>query len=1269
MTKKTLTLLFFLYCLSYKSAAQSFYYCDSSNSLGIIDISDGNCRDTNIFLYSERFGDIAFSPDGRVFGTRGKELYDISNGGLILIGEFSGNVNALTCNSEGIIYGASDDGGLHTYSLSSRMFRRIGTMPYLPTGDLTFNGGQLYMASENNRMILVNINNPSASQIFMTINTVDPIESFYSVVTFAVDCDSVVTFALGGFFTPGVGQGTRIYALDLENKTTTLLCTVPIRMFGAASPLEFLASDCELVVDLDLDNSSGALVHDFFADTTCTSPLALTDTDVQVYAQLGKVDSMRIRLYEGVLAPGQEYLTLAGSGSVSVSGSGTTELRLVNTGSATFADFEAAIQALRYVNDAPSAGVRKVGFTAYAGGDSSKVAVAHVPFGFSSAGAGQDTTLAFCAGAAPINLFSTLSGNPASGGTWQPNTAAGNGIFNPAMDSAGIYRYIVSGTCGADTAVVTVNLSAGPVFTLGDDFIICEPDTTTRILEPQNLAPGNYTYQWNDASRNRTQIVQPYNEYWLWVTDEQGCSYRDTLFITRSILGVVGQFNLRVRNPISCNGASDGSLRVIPPARDIQWSNGDTSIFATNLRAGTYTVTATDELGCSISDSFNLTEPPLLEVSTNRSIDSSTCNATATLTATGQGGTAPYNFVWSDSTKTATLVTDSSGIYHVTVTDANGCTAVDSVTVALNAGSAVETRDTVTICKGESHTFNNQTLTQSGIYSDTLQTAGGCDSVIILDLRVLPTDTIQIDSNICNGQRVQIGNQTFTTSGSFEIVLQNENGCDSIITLNISVAQAAMDSLSATVCNGESYTFGNQTLTQSGIYEDTLQAVSGCDSVIRLDLKVLPAVMNTVDTSICKGQSLTIANQTFDTSGTFTFTLLNENGCDSIIVLNLNVTNTVTQTIADTICNGETYTFNNETLTQSGTYRDTFLTTSGCDSIVVLDLVVSPQPTVEIGSYSTFCSRLIQLFTTGNYSQIRWSTDATTDTIAVTPLSLFNTYSVTVSNGGKCTATDSILLENAFGAGSTAWLTTCFDPYAELLINEPVNGLPPYRYAINDLPLQDNPFFDSLMAGEYKIIVEDGAGCQYESDLTIPKADSIFLNLTADTSIRAGQPVTINLQTNAVAPFTVQWSPDNTLNCNNCKSITARPEKTITYAATLTDSNGCNATAQITIEVLRKKDEVSFVPNVFSPNGDGVNDFFTVFAGNEIKQVQVLRVFDRWGNLVYERQNFAPNDEQAGWDGTFNGKAVMQGVYVFYAALEYEDGEAGQVSGEVVLVK
>ena len=117
----------------------------------------------------------------------------------------------------------------------------------------------------------------------------------------------------------------------------------------------------------------------------------------------------------------------------------------------------------------------------------------------------------------------------------------------------------------------------------------------------------------------------------------------------------------------------------------------------------------------------------------------------------------------------------------------------------------------------------------------------------------------------------------------------------------------------------------------------------------------------------------------------------------------------------------------------------------------------------------------------------------------------------------------------------------------------------------------------------------------------------------------------------------------------------------------VTNENGCTATDEVTIRVI--KDRPVYIPNVFSPNGDGVNDGFTIFSGPGLQEIEKLQVFSRWGELVFEASGILPNDESLGWDGLFNGEPVDPGVFVYIAQLRFADLEVVQMEGDVTVLR
>lgn len=263
-----------------------------------------------------------------------------------------------------------------------------------------------------------------------------------------------------------------------------------------------------------------------------------------------------------------------------------------------------------------------------------------------------------------------------------------------------------------------------------------------------------------------------------------------------------------------------------------------------------------------------------------------------------------------------------------------------------NIGTDSSPRDTIsaTICANATYNFGGDLLSVAGTYSDTLVAANGCDSIVTLNLSVLPITRDTISASICEGETYVFGSQTLSVAGTYADTLVAANSCDSIVTLNLTVRPIIRDTISASICEGETYTFGSQTLSVAGIYSDTLTAAAanGCDSIVTLELIVRPVPRDTLNVAICAGETYTFDGQTLSVAGSYTDTLTAANACDSIVVLNLTVNPVFQDTIVVSINEGSTYTFGSQVLDSTGTYIDSLSTVNGCDSIVVLELTVIP---------------------------------------------------------------------------------------------------------------------------------------------------------------------------------------------------------------------------------------------------------------------------------------------------------------------------------------
>ncbi|MFM8512808.1 MAG: hypothetical protein ACKOBI_03565, partial [Bacteroidota bacterium] len=252
------------------------------------------------------------------------------------------------------------------------------------------------------------------------------------------------------------------------------------------------------------------------------------------------------------------------------------------------------------------------------------------------------------------------------------------------------------------------------------------------------------------------------------------------------------------------------------------------------------------------------------------------------------------------------------------------------------------------ICQGQSYVFGTQTLTVAGNYTRTIPAANGCDSVITLTLTVRPNSTASLSATICQGQSYVFGTQTLTAAGNYTRTIPAVNGCDSVITLNLTVNPNSSSTISVSVCQGQSYAFGSQTLNVPGTYTRTLVAANGCDSVITLNLSFRPNSTTTIQDSICFGSFYLFGAQVLTSSGIYTQSQQSANGCDSLTVLTLTVLPNSTASLQATICQGDYYWFGGDTLRNPGFYNDTLVALNGCDSVVILQLRVNAAPQTNL---------------------------------------------------------------------------------------------------------------------------------------------------------------------------------------------------------------------------------------------------------------------------------------------------------------------------------
>ena len=385
--------------------------------------------------------------------------------------------------------------------------------------------------------------------------------------------------------------------------------------------------------------------------------------------------------------------------------------------------------------------------------------------------------------------------------------------------------------------------------------------------------------------------------------------------------------------------------------------------------SGDYTYTTTTAAGCDSTITLHLT---ISDVMTSTDVQTSCgsftwidgityteSNNTATFTTTASNGcdsVITLNLTVNNPAGTSTTATEcgsytwngtdytTSGTYNYSYTDNNGCTVVDTLVLTINQ----PTTETVNASACGSYTWNGETYTASGIYTDTLTNVAGCDSIVTLALTINQPVYSTISETACDSYTWTDGDgMTYTASGSYVYSVAAANGCDSIVTLNLTINNAVTATETVTACS--SYLWNGTEYTISGSYTWTGNASNGCDSVVTLDLTITPAAIGSSDTvEIC--DSYEWNGTTYTASGDYTYTATAANGCDSISTLHLTINQSVYVTETQTV--EENIVWNGTTYTESGTYTYTTTAANGCDSVVTLVLTVTGAQVPDTNYYT-----------------------------------------------------------------------------------------------------------------------------------------------------------------------------------------------------------------------------------------------------------------------------------------------------------------------------
>lgn len=746
----------------------------------------------------------------------------------------------------------------------------------------------------------------------------------------------------------------------------------------------------------------------------------------------------------------------------------------------------------------------------------------------------------------------------ASGGTdyqWS-NGGYGDEIY---VKNTGIYVVTVTNEFGCtNTAHHSITANPQPHIVITGDTTFCQGSSSHLTVL------GGNSYLWSTGAATQTTTISHSGTYTVTVTNNNGCSASKSIQISTlpaPIGNIVGATRI-------CEG--EHTLLTATGGTSYIWNDGTTEPTLSVTQAGTYTVTISNEEGCSSVISKNVTTLPRPNATITGNTELCAGNST---TLIANGG---ISYLWNDSTSTSFKNISETGTYSVLVTDNNGCSAVASTTVIVNEAPDITITGDDNICIGES-TLLTATIYGSGQFLWS------------------------------NGEHSSFINVSPNHTTNYTVVATNTNGCVSTESFTVNVhpypnpaitgesSFCQGDNTILTAVGGNSYLWSNYEQTPSisvstpGVYVVTVSNEYGCSSTTSHTLvsNPLPVPQITGESTFCEGSFATLnasggisylwssgeatPNISAYQAGTYMVTITNEHGCTSTAQTQVssNTPPSVVINGATEICEGDytvfnvasnancSYVWNTESVGNSivastaGTYTVTATSPNGCTATASHTMRVNPLPTPSINGNLTPClGKSTTLTVTGGATYV-WSTGSTEDNITIQPTAPI-TYSVTATSPAGCTATNSVAITTHPVPSPSIQGNTilCHEGSSTLTA---VGGIA-FNWSTgatsNNITINE--------AGTYTVTITNSFGCSATTSAVATIEPQIIANIIGNDIVCAGESITLH----ATGGEDYLWNTGL-----NTASLTHTPTSNTTYTCTVTSVNGCEAVASKEVTV------------------------------------------------------------------------------------------------------
>lgn len=864
------------------------------------------------------------------------------------------------------------------------------------------------------------------------------------------------------------------------------------------------------------------------------------------------------------------------------------------------------------------------------------------------------------------DLTSTITASsPAQGSSYKwsgPNNFSANTAITQTTQP-GNYQVTVTGGNGCtSTAALTITQDiTAPNVSAQGGVVDC---ISGQLNLSGNSSTNGVSYNWtgpnNFNSSQQNPLVTNPGQYLLTVTGPNGCTASATADVAENtdapLVSLAGTDTLTcvvTTLTLTSNIQTAGATGVWTGPNNFNSQNPNVSIST----PGTYTFTVTAQNGCISAPSLTIPQDIVAPQSVNATGGLLNCNF-PTISLGGSTADQDVQYAWTGpgnymSTQQNPMV-NTPGSYVLVVTDiSNGCTA---------SASAQVTQD--------------PTVPDITVAADSLT----CSTTSVVLNATTNTAGVQFLWSGPNNFNSTLEDPQTSAPGAYTVIATAQSGCTASFVYNVTqnIINPGVTAMGDTItCNeqsglvtanssapGVSYLWsgpGNfsssvasPVVTITGNYTVVATGTNGCTSsatvMVAPDINA-PVVTVTGNTITCLTPSVGISasanlNVSWQWSGPGGFT----------------------SSIA------------NPMVTAPGNYNVSATAPNGCVTTqvaVVQDNTETPSVSTETPDELDCNTAQVGLNAaatgTGPFG-FQWSTangtiisGANSASPQVSQAGNYDLVVTSLSNG--CTTTTSVTVNvdpaTPSGVAMQPHDVNCYgDTDGSLRIDSVMGGTRPFLYSVDNQAYSQSTQYGSLNPGTHTLSIQDANGCEFETTFLIAEPDELVVNLGPDTTIHLGESIVLDL--NNTVSDTSRVKQIKVLPVGMSFPDTLTPVYSIRYQVEITDQNGCKAGDDRYIIVDRTR--WVYIPNAFNPESND-NNLAMVFGGIDVDLVKSFRIFDRWGNGLFEQVNFKPNDPANGWNGIFKGEEMDPGVFVYLAEVLFKDGETVIFKGDITLVR